>query len=666
MNFTRPLKVIQRLKLKKPIFFKKNVLFYTFLLLYLCGGAGGLILSIRFHLNRESFCLAFLFGAILAIVMTKNSKSGGDSDIDAVFADDLKRTKVASRSLVKVFVASYCFLFSFSVLILFYSLQNYFLPLSFFLCVAGMVAVIAIQTLSADSFSGFQANVILAEIVVLSITVCAAILFLFPSPIGNDSGYHVAFIQNVINSGYFGAFGRYENFPGFYLPFVFSNLIAGIADYKLLQLSSLLMQGVFVLFVFFITRDLFSTKTGLLSTLIVSLSSQILLPRFYYYPSNYAVVFLIFVMYLLFLQFRVERTTSTALLFVATVALVFIHPLAGLVLLLILLLLLLASRAATPKGKLVPTIFFAFAVILTLFWWMKPIRGSQLDIFSQFIETVQNALQPTGAIGVEGIGAATLSAHLAWGDVMLYDLGFALLVFFGVAGSLYVLGTNMNGFREFTQVRSNRIALSVTTLLLCPLPFVLAFVAPNTLPDRWFPFVQLLLAVFAGVTFLLFSKRARHKTSLISTLALVTMLFFMVTSPQVNINTHLYATNLGARQASYSSELQAMDFAMQADPVRVQIRTDIKYIGGTSSISLVTGAAGRGFTGDIVPDQEWTYTDAILVVRDYTLKNGFTVPLFGLGGQLLKIVHAGPQFYDALNASKKVYDNGQASVYVNL
>jgi len=161
--------------------------------------------------------------------------------------------------------------------------------------------------------------------------------------------------------------------------------------------------------------------------------------------------------------------------------------------------------------------------------------------------------------------------------------------------------------------------------------------------------------MFAGVAILLiFQKLSKYKfiTVLISAITI----FFMITSPIVNPNNQLYAKELSGRSALIQSEIEAAEFINWLNPR--EIHANSKYI---YFINMNYG----DYKNLINPDKPDTYRSGLVILRNYDLEKGFTIPLFGAKGKLLEVIYPSEEFYKFLNNSIKMYENGEVRIYYN-
>lgn len=599
-------------------------------------------LSVVYNFNKEHVGLAFLFGGILSFLGVGYNK-----------LQMSKEEKKGVSRFIKVTFIIWLFLSVFSVIIFINSKQNYYLPLKYFLVVSLAATIILIQILFPKQPSKSEVYVILLEIFILSGIVSGSFLFLFPGPYGNDASYHVGFIKNIIATGNLGGYpGSYQNYPGYHLLFVFIGLITE-TSLKVTQFIIAIIQILFSIFIFMLTRKIFNDKAALISTLFVTLSPYLLISRYYYFPNAFSVIFFTLILYLFFYP-NAKTAAFVLLLIIVFAAIVFTHPLTPAILIVAFLAIFTVSKLLKLEKINVSARIILFMSVFTLGWWMRPI-GTQRDLFSGLILSIKNALETVDYAAVE---RATLAPLYNWTDIVLIDLGFTTLILLAIAGTFYSLRDVCisTQTKKLTQNQEKVFTLSVVTLLFIPIPYILTLIYPNSLPARWFPFIEVLASMFAGVSVLfIFHKISKYKLqSTVFLILFYALIFFMITSV-ANPNSQLYAKELSGRSALTESEISAGNFINSLH--LQQIHANSKYIAFVNRRL----ANPRDF---INPNDPSTYNSGLLVVRNYDLEKGFIIPLFGSKGKLLEIIYPNEEFYASINKSNKIYENGKVILYL--
>lgn len=615
---------------------------YTLFLAYFVGGLTAITLSYIHHWHKEPVGLAIFLGSILALFIPSSLYNSN-------FIQESKEIEHISATY-KLSLIIFLILSFISVIIFMDFKLNYYFPLKYFIIISLSSVLISLQILLPISISRIKEYLTLLEIFVLSTMVSSFSLFLFPSSYGNDSPYHAMFIKSIIASGNFREiYGHYQNYPIYHLLFISIDLLGGIEDLKLIQFIISVIEILFLVFLYIIVKKFFDKKVALLSFLIISLSPYLLQARFTYYPCVFTVIFFILIFNLFY--YPSTKTSNTSfLMFIIFIVIIFSHPLTPAILITIFFIIYIFNRYLNFKGTKMSEAFLLVISIITLSWWMKPI-GVQMDLFSGMILSAKYALQNPD---YEAVTTATLAPLYNWTDVVLYDLGFIILISLGIIGSFYSL-KNIRIMKKSMQDKERLLTLSIVTLLIIPIPYLLAIIYPLSLPDRWFPFITIFAGVFASVSIiLLYQMLTKYKLHYIVVLIIFLLVFFMITTPITNPNAKIYGEAFSGRSALTSSEIAAADFVNRIAPN--ELYGNSKYLPFINMRYLDSEKF-------INPTEPHTYCHGLVVLRKYDLEKGFTIPLYGAKGKLLEIVYPDNRFYDAINHSNKLYENYDAKIY---
>lgn len=619
---------------------KISLLYKLLVAIYLIGGCAAVFVSFVYNFNRESVGFALLIGTLLSYVISRHTKISGTE-----FKLQQRYFKVTSFLFVLMFI--------FTLFVVAYSLKNYFLPIEFFIIVTIMALIIMIQILFFK-LSKYVQYIILLEIFIFSITLSSSFNFIFPGPIGNDAYYHINFIESIIDQGNINSYiGNYVNYPIFHLFYAEFINITGLNEIKITQVFLAIYQIIFFCFLFLLTKKIFNDKIALISVLLFSITPYIVQPQFLFYPM--AFTFTIFLLSLYLLN-NISRNKVFLILFlISFVLLTFAHPLSPFFLLFIVLLFYGISKVgeyltkSSSKIQYITGAGLLFMLVLMILWWMQPVGSG--DLFSNFIISLEKAFLTVDTVNVEQV---TLSQRYNSADVFLYDLGFVSIIFFAVLGSFYGIKKIINN-KEFKF--DERVIYLIITLIIIPIPYLMAIIYPGSLPDRWFVFISIFLSISASVGIItLFNFVNSNKLKLIPLVLIIFLIFFNITSPIVNQNTHIYSEDMSTRHALTSSEINAVSF----------ITSNYNNISQLKGNSLFISFTGQNLTyrNYLDPTRPEIYTKGVLVVRDYDLKNGFTVPASG-AGQIVRVKVPNQDFFNFLASSNEIYNNGPLEMYIN-
>lgn len=625
-----------------------DLLYYFLLIIYIIGGITAIVISFKFNFNREDIGFAMLIGALLVFFITKNK--------------DKLSTNLKPR-LFKVLSLIFIILAVLSIFVSVYSQKNYYLPIEYFILIALTGSVVMIQILYPKNLSETQKYVILTQIFILSAIVSASFLFLFPGPIGDDSSFHVTFINYILNSGhtdFIGGFANYQysSYPVYHLFYVLLIKITGINDIKIIQFILALIQILFLSFIYLLVDKFFKEKIALLSVLLISFFPYIVQSQFNFFPSSFSVIFFILGLYLTFNSL----TKEFALLYIISFIIInFSHPFTPMFFIVISLLILVIYKLLNDKLKLnkfnLSINAIILMVILMLIWWMKP--TTNIDLFTRFIDTINEAL---GSVSPSNASHATTTTAYSFQNLFLYDLGLVLLIMLAIFGSMYSIKylkkhSNLKSLIMGTSLKVDQgIILLIITLLVIPIPYVLTIVYPNSLPERWFPFIGIFIGISGavGLYTLKNSSLFSNKLKYVPILLMFFILFFSITTPMINPNAQIYSEKLANRAALTTSEIYSVDF--------VNSNYNFKDIRGNSRYLDLIINQDINENSYINPEDSSTYSGNLIVVRNYDFKKGFTIPFYN--GNSFKNFYPTKEFSEYLEKSNEIYNNGDLSMHI--
>ena len=189
----------------------------------------------------------------------------------------------------------------------------------------------------------------------------------------------------------------------------------------------------------------------------------------------------------------------------------------------------------------------------------------------------------------------TLAPEYEYLSVILYDLPFTLLLFFGILGVFFLYDSKPK----------------VLKFPLASIPVFLVFSVYGSgflgvgalLPHRWFPFIEVLLALPAsyGVCSLASATKGFSRKLILLCIVFSVFVFSSMTSPLNSGNSAFYAKEMATRAGFTNSEVNAAAFIA------------VYYSGPISKFSQY-----HLVKGDIIKlTDPSTYYDRMVVVRNY-------------------------------------------------
>jgi hypothetical protein len=252
---------------------------------------------------------------------------------------------------------------------------------------------------------------------------------------------------------------------------------------------------------------------------------------------------------------------------------------------------------------------------------------------------------------------ATLSSSYNFKDIALYDAGLTILFCLGIIGSFLILRNKLD--EKNLTIEKYRISISNVTLIFIPLPYVMAIIYPQSLPARWFPFIETLTGILSGVTiYVLYCNLYKSRLNFLPHILIVILIFFMITSPVANPNSHIYSESLSNRNSLTQSEIDTANFTNKLVNVS-KVHANSEYIQFINRSVLDYDH----FVNPAVPE---TYDRGIILIRKDDIKKGFVIPLFGSKNKLLDIIPPNEEFNISMSNSHKIYENNQVKIYSHI
>jgi hypothetical protein len=271
-------------------------------------------------------------------------------------------------------------------------------------------------------------------------------------------------------------------------------------------------------------------------------------------------------------------------------------------------------------------------------YWMFVYRYPGVDLFSSFIQSLVNSLS---RMDMGAVGSVTLAPTYNAMSIFLRDLPFIILLFFALFGSILLLSQKLDR-KKFSLVF---VGLAIILFL-----YGAGFLGISAvLPERWFAFAEIILVIPAAyaIYLLVFIQTNRKKQVILSAVVIFIFAFSSITSPLNNGDNPLYAKELSERAGLLPSEVATARFFYAHSN---------STIAANSKYSLIEGMI-------LNPDNIDSFNETILVFRNYDLEKGFMIPYYGAEGKLFEEIYPTQEFFMALDASNKLYENDQVRIY---
>ena len=524
-------------------------------------------------------------------------------------------------------------------------------PPVYFGLLLSAATILALQIALLDLSVSWKQQVLLGQILLLSISLKAGAFFLYPSVSGVDPFAHQRWIDELIMTGGFPRNTGYTHFPVMHLLAGATSLICNSSS-KIGLFSVGVLYSIGLLTVFPMGKRVFGARTGLTAALLLSLGDYEIQWGVQIIPTSLGITW-----FLLVLMVLTERNSTTdprdklgwsisILLFLW--AMLFTHTLSTFILLVTLLSILttttlLAFSRFSPRSTVVSVTLVGLLGVAMLAYWAWSFPSSEQDFFTRTILSARSALLEAQLGSVEMVSVAgSLDAR----TVFAGEAGWTLLLVPAVMGLISSFSPRLRNTEPL-------IWAQLMTLFLGVVYGSGIMGVQAILPARWMAFIYVPACLLSAsfLSQLLAASKRKVLTSSFAVLLLSTTTALMITSPGRSIpDSQLYATSLGTRPGFYTSELAGMGYARDAhqEPFAASARSR-RLLHKANSID---------------PRQPDSYEPAnLIVVRESDISKGFYIPF--AKPQHHEIVLPTQEFLEHLNGPSRVrvYDNGVVQLF---
>lgn len=463
---------------------------------------------------------------------------------------------------VKFLAICFFALYIASVIAVYHRTNLYERPILYFALTALMAGIIAVESLTA---SRRDVRFILAQILLLGISVGWSQILIFPGMNGIDAWYHSNIIQEIVCESYIPDGFSYSKLPILHLLVGVTSLITTLSTKLAAMFTTSLGQIVGnTVFIFLIGTFLFKNpRIGLISALLVVIGDWHIRFSYLLYPNAFGMVFLVIVLYLVFNKARdMPRSMLSALLTLMMSCIILIHSILAVFMGVLLFLhwgistaySKVYQQAKSYTWLLIPVGF----TVATFIWWTyvsmhSLLLGSLISIgFDPMIIEIP-ALD---------LGDANLEMNLA--DIFSSVFPFYLFAAISIIGILYMVS------QKGTDSTFTYALLSISPLLIS---FVFYILGGTAVTARWFYFSGVLLSIPLSLVFywLGTSEKRPIYRCLIFFVFVTAFALLMITCSMGNHDNFSFPPKDKAKIYHTHSELAGYDFFVDrsAHPLRI-------------------------------------------------------------------------------------------------
>lgn len=556
-------------------------------------------------------------------------------------AEASSRVYLATNTLFFLF-------FAYSVLSFYLEQSLYARPLGYFIAVALMATVVAVEILFLPS-RRWCSYFALFKITLIGISLEFSQLLIFPSIVGIDPWTHQMFTLNILNIGHIPEGFGYSKLPLMHLMVGSTSLITGL-NYKMATMLSVSLPQVLcnVLFTFLLGNFLFNKKVGLLGGLLLGVANWHVNMGYWAIPNTMAAVFIPIIIYLLLKIRRQKPNIGVSLAMLLMGALILTHTVTAVCMAILLFSFWAGSKVYNymyREWKTIVTLSISVLFAVGMFsWWTfasGDVRtlgelikwGFSLDFFSRPMpkEVTQYVL------------------NVPFSEQLFNNIGMFLFFVISFIGCLYMIS---KGFRN-----SYRFVMALGGAIILVMSSFAQITGRGIIIERWWYFSQILLALPLAVAFFLFCwivKNRLGKALLLATLTF-SLSFLMIMSPVANLDNPTFSPNTQVRFAFTESELQAAERASNMWSGKIGVD-------GYYSLCWLSSYSAEEIDGQIYNRNYTDGQDMFILIRKEIVNHPFMIVYEEAYG-LYKLDYD-PRDVLTTQTFSKVYDCGSVSGFV--
>ncbi len=541
------------------------------------------------------------------------------------FDSDLVRNKRVGATLnISFFIVQTLIIFA-----LYSRPDPYQRPLSFFVLISVMVAIVAFEIFIREERKTY---LVLIMIMLIGINLAWSQASLYPGLLGDDTWWHFNITQTIIKGGVIPDGTPYSFFPVFHTLLASTSLTSGISyESAAIVLSGTGQIALNVIFIFLIGHHITkNAQISLLAALLVVLASNHIQMSVNFIPNSLASIFIPIIIFLI-LKMNVNRSLMMlAVLHLFMVVTVLTHTVTALCVSFILSIGYLALRfyiCHIPEKRLRLSAEIPLFFNITMLSWWTFVAGN-IGVFIGFFRGSQD-INPVTVLNI---------TNVAQWEQLFNNLGMLLFFAFAIIGILYMISDDKGDKMFFYTVAS------IIPLVVGYFPFVLG---RAVIPHRWYFLAQLLLSIPLAISMIHISNRSKNKSFRpvwVSGFVVALILLSMMSSV-ASIDNHAVAVETGVRYALTDSEIAT--FLMADGASGDQVLSDEYY----SSRMGYLGYSAADISGHIL-DKNFDETgNHIILIREEISNRPFILHEdvyrlnYGLEGLLMgehsKVINSG-------------------------
>jgi len=434
--------------------------------------------------------------------------------------------------------------------------QSFSRPLLYFILISFFSGVISIEIIFLTREDSVWP--VLVKIFFASLLMRMGIYYNYPGVMGYDAYFHVNLANLISTTGFVPPFEISEKYAFYPIMHIFIAItkILSLVDIKDAVFFSLgIISIISTLFVYIFVNRIAGPRVGLLSALIICITTQIIVTGLTNITAG-SLVLCYFVILLCLLIDREQRPHALLLCLVIMFTIVITHQLSSFVVFLSLCLfavslLLFEYVVMKIDKKITFKLFLALFGITMVFYWIYTPLYYNASFFEGILSPFIDILTLGGNYGSEQL----LTGHrydIQFFETFILQTSYLILPFFGIAGIYFWLS------------RKDEIKFSIA--FISGLLFFMVYAIPmlgirNLLTDRWIPFLSIFLGIVAAAYIISGVDLIRPKAIKLVTIFIIASLlsFFMIIPPAINKDNPFMAKNQTVRNQFNDNEITATE-----------------------------------------------------------------------------------------------------------
>lgn len=446
-------------------------------------------------------------------------------------------------------------LFAYAALSFWLRPDTYVRPLGFFVSIAFMAAVEAVEILFLPS-QGRSGVFVLSKIVMIGLSLEFSQVIIYPTVVGIDPWAHQMFTLKILNLGSIPEGWGYSWLPFMHLFTGSTSLMTGL-DYKTATMFSISLSQVLcgTLATFLLGNFLFSKKVGLLGALLLGVANWQVSMGSWTIPNTLAAVFIPVITYLLF---KVKGEKPRVGFFLAAVlfgTVILTHALTTALIAMLLFAFWAGFRIYNSmnhgwKTSIMISVPLLFSV--GMFSWWTFVSGNIVTLAGLIEAGFRSDFFLSGRAQVMPKEVIQYTYTVPLPEQLFNNIGMFLFFALSLVGCLYMVHKKFGNSHRFVTALSGVMVLFLSAFALVT--------GLGIIVERWWYFSQILLALPLAVTLSLFCGILKNNVwkALLLAILVFSLSFLMIMSPTANMDNPTFSPNTQVRYALTESELQAV------------------------------------------------------------------------------------------------------------